>query len=92
MAVSGQMIAHDMHAVHRSGSKQTENGSPCLLNSSRDSFKILSGHAPTHSAQPLHFSVSISGCPLDMGEPLPHDISSPYHFPYFPATVGGTAR
>jgi hypothetical protein len=32
IAVSGQMIAQDMHAVQRSGSKQTENGNPCLLN------------------------------------------------------------
>jgi 5-methyltetrahydrofolate--homocysteine methyltransferase len=87
MAVSGQMIAQDMQAVHRSGSKQTEKGSPWRLNVSRESFSILSGHAPTHRAHPLHFSVSISGCPLDMGQPLSHDIPRAYHFPHRAATA-----
>jgi hypothetical protein len=74
IAVSGQMIAQDMHAVQRSGSKHVAKGSPCLLNCSRDRARIFSGHALTQRAHPLHFSLSISGCPLDTDGLLPHDI------------------
>jgi len=74
IAESGQMIAQDMQAVHRGSSKHTENGSPCLLNSSFDIARIFSGQAPTQSVQPLHRSRSISGRPLDTGILLNHDV------------------
>jgi hypothetical protein len=73
IAISGQMIAQDMHAVQRSSSKQSANGTPCRLNWSRDMASIFSGHAPMQSVQPLHRSRSISGRPLDTEILLYHD-------------------
>ncbi len=43
MAMSGQMIAQDRHAVHRSSSKHTANGTPWRLNWSRDMAQDLLG-------------------------------------------------
>jgi hypothetical protein len=76
IAESGQIIAQDMHAVQRSSSKQSANGTPWRLNWSRDMASIFSGHAPTQSVQPLHRSRSISGRPLDTEILLYHDMRS----------------
>lgn len=65
MAISGQMIAQDKHAVQRASSKQSAKGTPWRLNSSLDITSIFSGHAETHSVQPLQRSRSNSGLPLD---------------------------
>jgi hypothetical protein len=65
MAMSGHMMAHDMHAVHLGSSKHSANGTPRRLNVLRDMARIFSGHAPTQSVHPLHRSRSISGRPLD---------------------------
>jgi 5-methyltetrahydrofolate--homocysteine methyltransferase len=95
MAESGQMMAQDMHAVHRDSSKHTEKGSPCRLNSSFDIEMIFSGQAFTQRVQPLHRSRSISGRPLDTGILLNHDDISDYHVRHFLATRetgAGTAR
>jgi hypothetical protein len=73
IAISGQMMAQDMQAVHRSSSKQTANGTPRRLNWSRDMESIFSGHALMQSVHPLHRSRSISGRPLDTEILLYHD-------------------
>jgi hypothetical protein len=76
MAMSGQMMAQDRHAVQRDSSKQVAYGSPCLLKESRDMVRIFSGQAPMHSVQPLHRSRSNSGLPLDTEVLLYHDVRS----------------
>jgi hypothetical protein len=76
IAVSGHMIAQDMHAVQRASSKQRAKGTPWLLNSSRDMERIFSGQAPMQSVQPLQRSRSNSGLPLDTELLLYHDVAS----------------
>jgi hypothetical protein len=88
IAESGQMMAQDMHAVHRDSSKQMANGTPCLLNSVFDMEMIFSGHAPTQRVQPLHLSRLISGRPLDTGILLNQNDVPDYHVRRFLATEG----
>jgi hypothetical protein len=76
MAMSGQIIAQDMHAVHRASSKHCAKGRPWRLNWSLDMDSIFSGHTPTQSVHPLHLSRSNSGRPLDTEMLLYHDILS----------------
>jgi hypothetical protein len=86
IAESGQMMAQDMHAVHRGSSKQTAKGTPCRLNSLFDMEMIFSGQAPTQRVQPLHLSRFISGRPLDTGILLNQNDISDYHVRRFLAT------
>jgi len=85
IAMSGQTMAQDMHAVHRGSSKHSAYGTPWRLKLSRDMPRIFSGHAPTHSVQPLHRSRSISGRPLDTEILLYHDEDPEYHVHQFVA-------
>jgi hypothetical protein len=73
MAISGQMMAQDRHAVHLDSSKHSGYGTPWRLKLSRDMASIFSGHDPMQSVQPLHRSRSISGRPLDTEILLYHD-------------------
>jgi hypothetical protein len=85
MAVSGHMMAQDMHAVHLDSSKHPAYGTPWRLKLSRDIESIFSGQAPMQSVQPLHRSRLISGLPLDTEMLLYHDRNPEYHFPHFVA-------
>jgi hypothetical protein len=85
IAVSGHMMAQDMHAVHLDSSKHSAYGTPWRLKLSRDMLRIFSGHAPMQSVQPLHRSRLISGRPLDTELLLYHDEAPEYHFRPFVA-------